>query len=95
MRHVLRRVKAAVRIREEQELQSFHGVDQRERCCFLVMTIANCRKPSTLTFELAIFGSKFLRPWYQAITSFFLVFWRSCPSNRPGLATKRHSRPRR
>ena len=29
MRHVLRRVKPAVRIREEQELQSCHGVDQR------------------------------------------------------------------
>ena len=28
MRHVLRRVKPAVRIREEQELQSCHGVDQ-------------------------------------------------------------------
>ena len=29
MRHVLRRVKPAVRIREEQELQPCHGVDQR------------------------------------------------------------------
>jgi hypothetical protein len=29
MRHVLRRVKPAVRIRKEQELQSCHGVDQR------------------------------------------------------------------
>ena len=28
MRHVLRRVKPAVRIREEQELQPCHGVDQ-------------------------------------------------------------------
>ena len=29
MRYVLRRVKPAVRIRKEQELQSCHGVDQR------------------------------------------------------------------
>jgi hypothetical protein len=32
MRHVLRRVKPAVRTREEQELQSCHGVDQHASC---------------------------------------------------------------
>ena len=31
MRHVLRRVKPAVRIRKEKELQSCHGVDQHAR----------------------------------------------------------------